>query len=551
MTSEEMVLEPTIVYDPVDLDGDLAIAESRIPVKILIVDDNQDNLDVMETILENEPYQIVTALSGRDALKLILKYDFALIFMDVRMPIMDGLETARIIRERRKSAHVPIMFLTAYAREDARQIIQGYSLGAVDYLVKPVAPEILRSKAAAFVELYRKNEILRIQKQMLRTSRDELERRVKERTAELAKTNDELGLANSELNVVLKALEAQKKMITNIVTNVPGVVWEGWGTPNTDAQCVDFVSDFAQSFLGYSIEDWLIIPNFWLKIVHPEDRKTTADMMVEAYRNKKSGTSRFRWMTKDGKEIWVEAHYAVILDDFGEPIGMSGVTMDITEQKAAEKQIRDSLKEKDLLLKEIHHRVKNNLQIVSSILSLQSNYIKEPHLLEIFHESQSRIKSIALVHELLYEQGHLAKIEFKDYLENLVENIFRTIRTDPNRIEYVVESDPALMELDSAIHCGLIVNELLTNSIKYAFPDGRKGKISVSLKVENNICILTIEDDGIGLPIDLDVKTATSMGLQLVDTLIHQIGATLEIRRDAGACFIFKFPYPRLKGEVS
>ncbi|XDD51644.1 histidine kinase dimerization/phosphoacceptor domain -containing protein [Leptospira sp. WS92.C1] len=551
MTSEEIVLEPTIEYNVIDLEDDLTVAESRIPVKILIVDDNHDNLNVMETILENEPYQIVTALSGREALKLILKYDFALIFMDVRMPIMDGLETARIIRERQKSAHVPIMFLTAYAREDARQIIQGYSLGAVDYLVKPVAPEILRSKATAFVELYRKNEILRIQKQMLRTSRDELERRVKERTAELARTNDELGLANSELNVVLKALEAQKKMITNIVTNVPGVVWEAWGAPDEMSQRVDFVSDYAQPFLGYSIDEWLKTPNFWLQIVHPDDKKAAGDTMATAYRNKKSGTSQFRWITKEGKEIWVEAHFAVIVNDFEEPIGMSGVTMDITDHKVAEKQIHDSLKEKDLLLKEIHHRVKNNLQIVSSILSLQSNYIQEPHLLQIFHESQSRIKSIALVHELLYEQGHLARIEFKDYLENLVENIFRTIRTDPNQIEYIVQSDPALMELDSAIHCGLIVNELLTNSIKYAFPEGRRGKISVTLKVKDSFCILIIEDNGIGLPVELNVKTATSMGLQLVDTLINQIGATLEIRKGGGACFILKFPHPNLKAGKS
>lgn len=212
-------------------------------------------------------------------------------------------------------------------------------------------------------------------------------------------------------------------------------------------------------------------------------------------------------------------------------------------------ELQQSLREKDVLLKELHHRVKNNLQIVSSILSLQSNYIREPQLLEVFHESQARIKSIALIHELLYEKGHLARIEFKDYLENLVDNIFRTIGADTDRIEHRIVCDSALMELDSVIHCGLIVNELITNSIKYAFPLGRKGVVTIGLKVADGICVLTVEDDGIGLPSHHDVKTSTSMGLQLVDTLIAQIGATLQIRREGGAGYVMSFPYPQMKPE--
>ncbi|MCE9501057.1 MAG: PAS domain-containing protein, partial [Leptospira sp.] len=415
-----------------------------------------------------------------------------------------------IIRERKKSAHIPIMFLTAHTREDAKQMFQGYSLGAVDYLVKPVAPEIIRTKTAAFAELYRKNEVLRMQKQLLRVSHDELERRVKERTGDLARVNDELGNTNEELNVVLGALEVQKEKIGNIIANVPGVVWEAFGSPVEESQRMDFVSEFAESLLGYSIAEWMNAPNFWLQIVHPEDRRSTGDLVATAYKSNKPGVVQFRWMTKDGQSLWVESHFAVIADISGKPIGMRSVTMDITQRRVSEKIIQDSLAEKDMLLKEIHHRVKNNLQIVSSILSLQSNYIIEPQLLAIFHESQARIQSIALIHELLYQKGDLARIEFKIYLENLIENIFNTIGADPERIQYTIDSDSAPMELDSAIHCGLIVNELITNSIKYAFPDNRKGKISVSLKLENNICILSVADNGIGLPANLSVKTSTS-----------------------------------------
>ncbi len=549
MTHIETVEKPQGVDPHSSWHVDSGIEESRVPVKILIVDDNSTSLDAMENVLESENYEVLKAMSGAEALMMILRHEFALIFLDVRMPIMDGFETARLIRERQRSAHVPILFLTGYGGEDVRQMFKGYSLGAVDYLVKPVAPEVLRSKTAVFVQLYRKNEILRTQEMLLRGSHAELERRVMERTSDLAKVNDEFALTNARLGAAIDALEKQKEKMTNFISNVPGVVWEAWGQPDTTEQRMAFVSEFAEPLLGYSTAEWLKTPNFWLEIVHPEDRKAAGDTAAAAYKDGESGTSEFRWLSKAGKEIWVEAHFAVIVSDNGEPIGMRGVTMDITLRKLAEKEIHDSLKEKDMLLKEIHHRVKNNLQIVSSILSLQSSYIREPQLLEIFHESQARIKSIALIHELLYGKGLLARIEFKDYLENLVENIFRTFGADPDRIEYSIECDSAPMELDSAIHCGLIVNELLTNSIKYAFPDGRKGKISISLKVENQKCVLIVEDDGIGLPENLEVKTSTSMGLQLVDTLITQIRATLEIRRVGGACFTFRFgvPHPKVK----
>jgi len=524
---------------------DLTKSEVSPTVKILIVDDNRDNLSVMERVLEDEAFSVITARSGSEALKLILREDFALIFMDVRMPIMDGFETARIIRERDKSAHIPIMFLTAYARDDARQLFQGYSLGAVDYLLKPVAPEILRAKAIAFADLYRKNQTLRTQKQRLSLSHDKLVKRVKQGAADLATATDELGLANAELNVLVSALETQREVMRNIIANVPGMVWEAWGAPDAPLQHMDFVSDFVEKLLGYSVEECLKTPNFWLQTIHPEDRERASETATRAYKERKSGIMQFRRVAKDGRAIWVESRFAIILDEQGEPVGMRGVTMDITERKIAEKQVQDALKEKDLLLKEIHHRVKNNLQIVSSILSLQSSYIREPQLLEIFHESQARIKSIALIHELLYEKGHLARIEFKDYLENLVQNIFRTIGADPQRIKYTIDADSALMELDSAIHCGLIVNELLTNSIKYAFPDGRVGKIAVKLKLENDSCVLSVEDNGIGLPADLDSKKAKSMGLQLVETLTKQMKATLEMRSEGGASFVLRFAFPQ------
>ncbi|MBI3396258.1 MAG: sensor histidine kinase, partial [Spirochaetia bacterium] len=217
-----------------------------------------------------------------------------------------------------------------------------------------------------------------------------------------------------------------------------------------------------------------------------------------------------------------------------------------SELARVNEHLRESIREKDVLLKEIHHRVKNNLQIVSSILSLQSNYIDDEKFLQIFQESQARIKSIALIHELLYEKGHLAKIDFGSYLHDLVNSIFRSLGGEAGRIKYSVDADSVLMELSAAIHCGLIVNELVTNAIKYAFPDNARGAVHVKLKgAEGKWCVLTVEDNGVGLPKDLDPRKAVTMGLQLVDTLVSQIGAQITIEREHGTGFVLKFPWQK------
>ncbi|MBW0435679.1 histidine kinase dimerization/phosphoacceptor domain -containing protein [Leptospira yasudae] len=375
--------------------------ESR--VKILIVDDNQDNLWVMEKILANPELDLIKASSGEEALKALLNpVDFALIFMDIYMPGMDGFETASLIRQREKCASIPIIFLTAYATNET-WLFKGYSLGAVDFLIKPIAPEILTSKASVFVDLHRKNKTLMLQEELLRESHDQLEQRVEERTSELNRVNREL-------------------------------------------------------------------------------------------------------------------------------------LSEIAERERMEEALKNSLQEKEVLLREIHHRVKNNLQIVSSILSLQGNYITDGKSLAMFEDAQSRIRSIALIHELLYQSKDLARMDFKDYLENLVKNLFRTYRVDKH-IEYDIEADTLYLSLDTAIHCGLIVTELVTNAFKYGFKDRDKGKISIKIKGFDDGFVIVVQDDGVGFPEGLDFNQTDSLGLKLVNILSQQIGANLELERSNGTKF--------------
>jgi PAS domain S-box-containing protein len=217
---------------------------------------------------------------------------------------------------------------------------------------------------------------------------------------------------------------------------------------------------------------------------------------------------------------------------------------DITERKQAEDQIQASLKEKEVLLREIHHRVKNNLQVIHSLLKLQSSYSHDPKTIEMFQESQARIRSMALVHELLYKSQDLARIDFGSYIRTLVNQLARTYTVSTNAIAWEIDIEPSNIELgiDTALPCGLLINELVSNALKYAFPQGQTGQIRISLQACNNKeFTLVISDNGVGISSDLDFRHTDSLGLQLVCGTTEQIGGTLELNRTQGTTFTIKF----------
>lgn len=214
--------------------------------------------------------------------------------------------------------------------------------------------------------------------------------------------------------------------------------------------------------------------------------------------------------------------------------------IDITPQKKAEKLIQESLHEKDMMLREIHHRVKNNLQIISRLLSLQSDSVSNENDFDLFMESQNRIKSMALIHENLYQAENLSHINFKDYLNYLSKQLLMSYSLN-KRVSLKMDCDDIYLGIETAVPCGLLVNELITNSMKHAFPDGRSGNVYISLKQVNNQYELIIRDDGIGIPPNLDFENSTSLGIQIVHSLVNQIDGELEINNDHGAEFKVKF----------
>ncbi len=209
--------------------------------------------------------------------------------------------------------------------------------------------------------------------------------------------------------------------------------------------------------------------------------------------------------------------------------------------KRAEESIEESLKEKEMLLKEIHHRVKNNLAVISSLLSLQSDYIKDKDDLELFRESQTRAKSMALIHERLYQSEDLKRIDFSDYIKTLASDLFQTYSADPELIKLKMNLIPVMIDINNAIPLGLILNELVSNSMKYAFPGDKNGEINIKLESNDDKYILTVSDNGVGLPEGLDFQKTESLGLQLVNSLTNQIDGTIELDKTLGTKFIIKF----------
>jgi PAS domain S-box-containing protein len=213
---------------------------------------------------------------------------------------------------------------------------------------------------------------------------------------------------------------------------------------------------------------------------------------------------------------------------------------DITANKEAENILEASLKEKDILMAEIHHRVKNNMQIISSLLRIQSTFIEDEAAREVLLDSQNRIKTMAAVHESLYRSENFSQINMSNYISNLIKDLQSTYQQG-NKINFSVDSSPINLEIEMAIPVGLIINELVTNSIKHAFPNDREGNISINFQKISSEYILVIEDDGIGIPDNSIMENSHSMGMELVNALINQLDGKLKVKNLNGTIITIKF----------
>jgi len=343
------------------------------------------------------------------------------------------------------------------------------------------------------------------------------------------------------LEMVLKSSEEKYRILFNKAND--GLVFHEVQKDGRPGRVLE-VNDRLCAMIGYTREELLEMtpPDF----VKPE---SITDLVEIGEKSRTVGSAVFEriLVSKDGEKVPVEvsSHFF----EFSGSGVVLGIIRDITGRKLDEDRIRDSMAEKEILLKEIHHRVKNNLQVISGLLNLQSHYVRDEDVKAIFKESQNRVKTMALIHEELYQARDLASVVFSDYIRTLVKNLFTSYIIDPDALSLELDLDDVNMVVDTAIPCGLILNELVSNSLKHAFPGGRHGTIKVRF-VSNGEkrYTLSVADDGVGFPKDLDVFRIKSLGLKLVSLLVEQLGGTIELERKGGARFTVSFEEYREAG---
>jgi PAS domain S-box-containing protein len=297
----------------------------------------------------------------------------------------------------------------------------------------------------------------------------------------------------------------------------------------------------AERLLGWAEED--ILGQSAFVVFVPEDL-AAGDHLRELEQAAAEGRAENeRWhQRKDGSRFWGSGIMAGIRDDAGALLGFGKIMRDRTAQRQLEEDLRASLREKEVLLQEIHHRVKNNLQVISSVLSLQSDTLGEGEAIAAFQDAQARIHSMALIHEILYQSSNLAQVNLAAYTRRLAAELLRSYQVEPERLRLVVETDEVWLSAEKAVPCGLILNELVANCVKHAFPDGRSGTVRVTLRAEADAqVVLSVGDSGVGFPPGIDFRHTDSLGLQLVGLLTEQLGGTLTLDRSEGTRFTIRF----------
>lgn len=340
---------------------------------------------------------------------------------------------------------------------------------------------------------------------------------------------------------VQEALEESERNLRAIVDNANSVI-----VKYDMSGRITFFNRFAEKLFGYSEEE--VVGRKGIETINkpidPAKRPKLEAMLEEILENTKeyayNENENFR---RDGTALWVAWTNAPLYDAGGRKTGILCIGNDKTQQKRAEDLLKQSLKEKEVLLQEIHHRVKNNLQVISSLLNLQGEYSRASDFDEVIRNCQNRITSIALVHEQIYMSQNLAGVEMRPYLRSLLSILFDSYDIDPRRISFTVEVEEIGLPIDTAVPLGLILSELVSNSLKHAFPDGREGTVFIELRRTPDVIYVEVADNGIGIPDRETDNQNGTLGLTLVEALCQQISCTLAVRSDRGTRWALELPH--------
>lgn len=376
------------------------------------------------------------------------------------------------------------------------------------------------------------------------------------------------------LRLAEEAWQENQQILDTIMSNLPGGVFRCLYRVDQPVAFV-YASEAYRELLALSPQEINSHPQSVDDRMHPEDHPIWEAMLRSAQHTLEPTYLEYRVVLPTGIEKWLARTARFSWAASGDFV-VDGIDIDITDRKQTEAALREtelerqratvalqqlnqelearveqrtqeliaSLDDKEVLLKEVHHRVKNNLQMIQSLLNLQARSIQDPHTLEVFTESQQRIKAMALVHEKLYQSDSLAQISFAEYVRSLTRDLIQSCMVNSG-VQVLIQVDELELAVDAAIPCGLIINELFANAIKYAFPQNRSGTILVQFTPDlAHGYRLTVADNGVGLPESVEPQTTKSLGLRLVHALTRQLRGTLELDRDSGTRFTITFARP-------
>ncbi len=453
---------------------------------ILVVDDEARNADLMEAYLFGD-HNVIKAYNAKQALKILEKGDINLILLDIMMPDMQGDELCQLLKNNTTTGFIPIVIVTALSSKEDR--VNALKAGADDFLTKPVDRTELRIRIGSLLKIKELTCRLRQERNLARTYLD---------TA----------------GVVLMVVDISQK--------------------------IALINKKGCEIMGYENESDLIGKNFFDLFIVPEKRTQSKGDHHQFICNNDMELKNYESsiINRTGQTRIINWHNTLLKDKNGTVTGVLRSGEDITEKKAAQEAL---LKNEEIHEKEIHHRIKNNLQIISSLLDLEARKFTDEKTTNSFKESRNRVQSMAMAHEKLYLSRDMDTIDISDYLRNIANFLYSMNAGNDPLIKMETDLQKEYLDIDTAIHLGLIVNELITNCFKYAFTNRDTGRIQLTFHRKEDEYILTIKDDGTGLSDDLDIRKANSLGLQLVHELTEQIGAKLTIKRENGTAFTLRF----------
>lgn len=480
-------------------------------ISILLIEDNADDIRLIKKVLsawQSPHFSIESRENLAAGLERLKQGNIDIILLDLGLPDSSGIRTFQKVQARAEG--LPVIILTGL--KDDRFAVESVHAGAQDYLFKNLSQPDYMVRAIMYA----------------------IERKKIEK--ELREANEELLAEIKERKKAENALKKSEERLRMIVENMPVMLHAFDDEGNAlawNSEC--------EKVTGFSAEEIIGNPQAAEMLYQKEDYHAYLKEQLIKHHDGNFRNLEGNVFCKTGDKktvLWSNMSNLYPIPGWSS----WAVGIDISDRKKAEEKLKASLVEKEVLLKEIHLRIKNNLQVINSLLSLQSRRISDADSIDIFKECKNRINSISLVHEKLYESDDFANIDFGEYTRVLARQLFNTHADKLTNVTLNLDVESIFLQVNKAIPSALILNELLMNSIKFGFPAGKKGEIKVNLRSPaKDMVLLGISDNGVGLPEDFDIETPGTLGMQIINALVRQLHGAITVGQSKGTTFTVTF----------